>query len=368
LFLGLEILSIAAYVLAAMHLRRAQSQEAGMKYFVLGAFSSAIFLYGIALVYGATGSTRLDEIATFLARTHLTRGVLYAGLALLIVGLGFKVAAVPFHTWTPDVYQGSPTPVTGFMAAVAKAAGFAGLIRILISAFASVGTDWRPIIWALAVLTLLVGAVLAIIQTDVKRMLAYSSISHAGYVLIGVQAASNEGVAGALFYLFAYMVMVLGAFAVVSLVGGRNEGHNDLESYRGLATRRPVLALSLVVFLLAQAGVPFTTGFMAKFYVVRAAVDQGQYALAVIAMLAAAIAAFFYLRLGILMYSPLDADTTEAAANGSGGGIAVAIDTRRITIPVTLGVALALCAAFTIVAGIAPAPLIDVAKKATLLF
>jgi NADH-quinone oxidoreductase subunit N len=335
---------------------------------VLGAFSSAIFLYGIALVYGATGSTRLDEIATFLARTHLTRGVLYAGLALLIVGLGFKVAAVPFHTWTPDVYQGSPTPVTGFMGATAKAAGFAGLIRILISAFPSVGTDWRPIIWALAVLTLLVGAVLAIIQTDVKRMLAYSSISHAGYVLVGVQAATNEGVAGALFYLFAYMVMVLGAFAVVSLVGGRTEAHNDLESYRGLAARRPVLALSLVIFLLAQAGVPFTTGFMAKFYVVRAAVDQGQYALAVIAMLAAAIAAFFYLRLGILMYSPLEGDSSEAVTNGTGGGVAVATETGRITIPVTVGVALALCAAFTIVLGIAPAPMIDVAKKATLLF
>jgi NADH-quinone oxidoreductase subunit N len=368
IFLGLEILSIALYVLAGYHRRRRESGEAAMKYFVLGAFSSAIFLYGIALVYGATGSTRLDEIATFLARTHLTRGVLYAGLALLIVGLGFKVAAVPFHTWTPDVYQGSPTPVTGFMAATAKAAGFAGLIRILISAFPSVGTDWRPIIWALAVLTLLVGAILAIIQTDVKRMLAYSSISHAGYILVGVQAATNEGVAGALFYLFAYMVMVLGAFAVVSLVGGRSEAHNDLESYRGLAARRPVLALSLVVFLLAQAGVPFTTGFMAKFYVVRAAVDQGQYALAVIAMLAAAIAAFFYLRLGILMYSPLDSDSSEAVANGSGGAVAVAADTRRITIPVALGVALALCAAFTIVVGIAPAPMIDVAKKATLLF
>jgi NADH-quinone oxidoreductase subunit N len=368
IFLGLEILSIALYVLAGYHRRRRESGEAAMKYFVLGAFSSAIFLYGIALVYGATGSTRIDEIATFLARTHLTRGVLYAGLALLIVGLGFKIAAVPFHTWTPDVYQGSPTPVTGFMAATAKAAGFAGLIRILVSAFPSVGVDWRPIIWALAVLTLLVGSVLAIIQTDVKRMLAYSSISHAGYVLVGVQAASKDGVAGALFYLFAYMVMVLGAFAVVSLVGSKGEAHNDLESYRGLASRRPVLALSLVVFLLAQAGVPFTTGFLAKFYVVRAAVDQGQYALAVIAMLAAAIAAFFYLRLGILMYSP--SGSAEPVAESGGGSVAVAApaETDRITIPAAMGVALVLCVGFTLVMGIAPAPMIDVAKKATLLF
>jgi NADH-quinone oxidoreductase subunit N len=367
IFLGLEILSIALYVLAGLHRRRAESGEAAMKYFILGAFSSAIFLYGIALVYGATGSTRLDEIATFLARTHLTRGVLYAGVALLIVGLGFKVAAVPFHTWTPDVYQGSPTPVTGFMAATAKAAGFAGLIRILVSAFPSLALDWRPIIWALAVLTLLVGSVLAIIQTDVKRMLAYSSISHAGYVLVGVQAASKDGVAGALFYLFTYMVVVLGAFAVVSLVGAKGEAHNDLESFRGLSSRRPVLAFSLVVFLLAQAGVPFTSGFLAKFYVVRAAVDQGQYPLAVIAMLAAAIAAFFYLRLGILMYSA--PDSGEAVATG-GGGVAVAAppETGRITIPAAVGIALALCVIFTIVVGIAPAPMIDVAKKATLLF
>jgi NADH-quinone oxidoreductase subunit N len=396
IFLGLEILSIALYVLAGYHRRRRVSGEAAMKYFVLGAFSSAIFLYGIALVYGATGSTRLDEIATFLSQIHLTKGVLDVGIALLIVGLAFKVAAVPFQTWTPDVYEGAPTPVTGFMAATAKAAGFAALIRILISGFPALASDWRPIIWALAVLTLLVGSILAIIQTNVKRMLAYSSISHAGYVLVGVEAASATGVAGALFYLLAYVFMVIGAFAVVSLVGGKGEAHNDLVSFRGLSSRRAGLALLFTIFLLAQAGVPFTSGFFAKFYVISAAVEKGQYALAVIAMLAAAIAAFFYLRLGILMYSSPStgtgdgsSSTTEEPAAGATGrpgapgsvGMAPAAsvaveaeeavvppDPGRIRIPVAVGIALAICVAFTVVVGIVPTPVIDFARKATLLF
>jgi NADH-quinone oxidoreductase subunit N len=376
IFLGLEILSIALYVLAGYHRRRSESGEAAMKYFLLGAFSSAIFLYGIALVYGATGSTRLDEIATFLAQNHLTKSVLLAGVALLIVGLAFKVSAVPFHTWTPDVYQGAPTPATGFMAAVAKAAGFAALIRILLSAFPTISLDWRPIIWVLAVLTLLVGSVLAVVQSDVKRMLAYSSISHAGYVLVGVQAATSSGRAGALFYLLTYTFIVIGSFAVVSVIGGRGEARNDLGAYRGLASRRPGLALTFAALLLAQAGVPFTTGFLAKFYVVSAAVEQGQYPLAVIAMLAAAIAAFFYLRIAILMYSPLPA-TPAAEAAGDGvsagltvGGVAVAAlpETGRITIPVGVGIALAICVAFTIAIGVVPAPVISFARRATLLF
>ena len=352
IFLGLEILSIALYVMAGYHRRRAESGEAAMKYFILGAFSSAIFLYGIALVYGATGSTRLDEIATFLSQTHLTNGVLLAGITLILVGLGFKVAAVPFHTWTPDVYQGSPDPATAFMAAVAKAGGFAALIRILISAFPTVAVDWRPVMWVLAVLTLLVGAVLAIIQTDVKRMLAYSSINHAGYVLVGVQAASAKGRAGSMFYLLAYMFMVLGSFAVVSVVGGRGEAHNNLEGYRGLSSRRPGWPLLFTVFLLAQAGVPFTTGFVAKFYVISAAVEQGQYVLAVIAMLAAAITAFFYLRLTIIMYStpaaPGRRRRRRLPGRPAGGGAgwrwpSPPPETGRIVIPVGTGIALALC-------------------------
>jgi NADH-quinone oxidoreductase subunit N len=370
IFLGLEILSIALYVMAGYHRRRTESGEAAMKYFLLGAFSSAIFLYGIALVYGATGSTRLNEIATFLAQNHLTKSVLLAGVALLIVGLAFKVAAVPFHTWTPDVYQGSPTPATGYMAAVAKAGGFAALIRVLLSAFPTIRLDWRPIIWVLAVLTLLVGSVLAIVQTDVKRMLAYSSISHAGYVLVGLQAASSAGRAGALFYLLTYIFVVIGSFAIVSVIQGQGEARNDLGAYRGLASRRPGLALTFAVLLLAQAGVPFTTGFLAKFYVVSAAVQQGQYPLAVIAMLAAAIAAFFYLRIAILMYSPVPDTSDGAGPSLSVGGVAIAAppEVGRITIPAGIGIALAICVAFTIAFGIVPAPVIGFARRAVLLF
>jgi NADH-quinone oxidoreductase subunit N len=399
-FLGLEILSIALYVMTAYHRRRLESGEASMKYFILGAFSSAIFLYGVALCYGATGSTRLSEIATFLAQNHVPKSILLAGIVLVIVGLGFKVAAVPFHTWTPDVYQGSPTPATGFMAAVAKAGGFAALIRVLVGAFPTMSVDWRPVIWVMAALTLLVGSMLAIVQTDIKRMLAYSSISHAGYVLIGLQAADASGTAGALFYLLSYTFMVIGSFAIVSVVSGKGEARNDLGGFRGLALRRPGLALSFTVLLLAQAGVPFTTGFFAKFYVVSAAVGQGQYVLAVLAMLAAAVAAFFYLRVAIFMYSPVPSPSpfpslspslastddhvpaTGGVAGapapdptGSGGlavlgGLALAAppETTPITIPAGVVIAIAICLVFTIVFGIAPAPLIHLAQHARLLF
>lgn len=393
-FLGLEILSIALYVMTAYHRRRMESGEASMKYFILGAFSSAIFLYGVALCYGATGSTRLSEIATFLAQNHVPKSILLAGIVLVIVGLGFKVAAVPFHAWTPDVYQGSPTPATGFMAAVAKAGGFAALIRVLVGAFPTMSVDWRPVIWMLAALTLLVGSMLAIVQTDIKRMLAYSSISHAGYVLIGLQAANDSGTAGALFYLLSYTFMVIGSFAIVSVVSGKGEARNDLGGFRGLALRRPGLALSFTVLLLAQAGVPFTTGFFAKFYVVSSAVGRGQYVLAILAMLSAAVAAFFYLRVAIFMYSPPPTDAvvpppTDAVvpapaggvstpgAPGSGtaglavlGGLALAAppETGPITIPPGVGIAIAICLTFTIVFGVAPAPLIHFARHAHLLF
>jgi NADH-quinone oxidoreductase subunit N len=317
LFLGLEIMSIVLYVMAAYHRRRAQSGEAGLKYFILGSFSSALFLYGIALIYGATGSLQFQTIANFLATNTLANnGVLLAGMGLLIVGLGFKVAAVPFHFWTPDVYQGSPTPFTGYMAAVAKAAGFAGLIRVLSSALPTQQSNWRPIIWSMAVLTLAFGSVLAIAQKDLKRMLAYSSISQAGYVLVGVQAASPTGNQGALFYLFTYMFIIIGSFVVVGVIQGSGEARNDLGAIRGLAGRKPLLAAAMLVFLLAQAGVPFTSGFLAKFYVVQAAVQKGQYALAIIAMLAAAVAAFFYLRVALLMYSAPGRVAAETGGNG----------------------------------------------------
>ena len=310
-FLGLEILSISLYVLAAFNHRRAASGEAALKYFILGSFSSAVFLYGTALVYGATGSTNLSEIADFLSHNVVVSdGLLLAGITLVMVGFAFKVAAVPFHMWTPDVYQGSPSPVTGFMAAVSKAGAFAAFLRVFISSFELLRTDWQPVVYALAVVTLLVGAGLAVVQRDVKRMLAYSSINHAGFVLLGLEVATARGVAASIYYVFAYRFMVIGSFAVVTLMGRRGDAAHDISSYRGLARRQPLLALAFAVLLLAQAGAPFTTGLWAKLQVVFVAVD-GAVPLAVVAMVSAAVAAFFYLRVAVLMYTPLPATAAE---------------------------------------------------------
>jgi len=384
IFVGLEVLSIALYVLAGYHQRREQSREAAIKYFVLGSFSSAFFLYGVALTYGATGSTNLAFIAEFLRTQTITGGVLLGGFALLLVGLGFKVAAVPFHMWTPDVYQGSPTPVTGFMAAAAKAAGFAALLRIFFSAFGTEQLDWQPIVWALAVLSMVVGSVLAVVQSDVKRMLAYSSISHAGFILIGLQAANDRGIAGSLFYLLAYTFLILGSFATVAIVSRRGDTRTGLDAYRGLARDRPGLAFAFTVFLLAQAGVPFTSGFLAKFYVISAAVEAHSYAIAIIAMLASVVAAFFYLRLIVVMYMGEDqvlagvgpetstagvgpeTATGDGAATSGDGGVLTAV-TTRVEIPVAAALAIGLCLAFTIGAGLLPQPVIDFARHATVL-
>jgi NADH-quinone oxidoreductase subunit N len=350
LFLGLEILSIAVYVLAAIHRRRLTSQEAGIKYFVLGAFSSAFFLYGIAMIYGATGTTNLVEILELFSTNVLTDdGLVLAGLALMLVGLGFKVAAVPFHWWTPDVYQGSPSPMVAWMASGVKVAGFAGLIRVFVLAFDAYSVDWQPMVYAIAVLTLLVGSILAVVQTDVKRMMAYSSINHAGFVLVGVQAATERGVEAALFYLATYTFLIAGTFGVITLVGRRGDGHHRLDDYRGLGRTRPGLALVMAVFLFAQAGVPLTSGFFAKFYVITAAVDAGSTSLAVIAMLSTVISAFLYLRITVSLYMSDPEDVAESP---------------RIAIPVAAGIALALCVIVTLVAGVWPDSIAEIARDA----
>ncbi len=358
-FLGLETLSIALYVMAGFHLRRMESQESAIKYFILGSFSSAFLLYGIALVYGATGSTNFSDIAAFLAgNLPAASGLLLAGFALLLVGLGFKVAAVPFHVWTPDVYQGAPTPVSAFLASASKAAGFAALLRVFLSTFQLYRLDWQPIMWALAVLSLVVGSFLAIVQSDVKRMLAYSSIGHAGFILVGAQAASDRGVAGALFYLLAYTFMVVGSFGVVTLVGRRGDADHDLSAYRGLSSRRPALALAFTVFLLAQAGVPLTSGFLAKFYVIGAAVEADSYALALIAMVSAVVAAFVYLRIIVAMYMSVD---EGAAEEGSGTEVDAG---PAIPVPAAAVLSLGVAVAFTVVVGLLPSPVVDFARDA----
>ena len=354
-FLGLEILSLPLFVLAAYHSRRALGREAAMKYFILSAFSSALFLYGVALTYGATGSTNLDEIGAYLAQNVATNGVLLAGMGLLLVGFAFKVAAVPFHTWAPDVYQGAPSPVTGFMAAAAKVAAFAGMLRVFMTAMSSLRLDWQPLVAVLALLSLVVGAVLAAVQTDVKRMLAYSSISHAGFMLVGLQAGTSEGVAAVLTYVAIYSFMLLGAFAVVTVASGpSHDVKQDLSDYRGLARRRPGLALLFTIFLFAQAGVPLTGGFIAKFNVIAAAVDAKSYALATIAMLSAVIAAFLYLRIVLSMYtSSDDAPVARDAA---------------LTPSRAMAVALAIALIVTVATGVLPGPAIDLARHATLAF
>ncbi len=351
LFLGLEILSLAVYVLAAMHLRKITSQEAGVKYFVLGAFSSAFFLYGIAFVYGATGSTNLIDISRYLSQTVLAAsGLLLAGAALLLVGFGFKVAAVPFHFWAPDVYQGSPSPSVAWMASGVKVAGFVGLLRVFHLGLAQYRLDWQPIVFAIAVITLVVGAVLAVVQTDVKRMLAYSSINHAGFILLGVQAATAEGVEASLFYLAAYTAMVAGSFGVITVVSRKGDVGVALDDFRGLSRDRPVLALVFALLLFAQAGIPLTSGFFAKFYVLEAAVDAGSTWLAVVAMLTAVISAFLYLRIIVSMYMTADDELPER---------------RTIPIPTSASIALALSAVVTLAVGVFPSLLSEPAGDAT---
>lgn len=358
-FLALEILSIALYVLAAFDRTRLESGEAGLKYFVLGALSSAVMLYGVAMVYGATGTTSLTGIASFLsANTLFSSGLLLAGFALILVGLGFKVAAVPFHMWTPDVYQGSPTPVTAFMAAGAKAAGFAALLRVFVSGFGNYAADWKPLIMVLAVASLLVGSVVALVQQDVKRMLAYSSISHAGYVLIGVQAGTVKGVSSALFYLLTYTFMVVGSFAVVTVVGRKGDRRHSLDDYKGLGSRAPLLAGAMTFLLLAQAGIPLTSGFVAKFNVFAASVDAKEYGLTLVGVITTVIAAFFYLRVIVLMYMSGDAEPAPADAE----------DTRPFALDPSTATALGLAVVATVVMGVIPGGFLNFAESAKLLF
>ena len=350
-FLGLEILSLGLYVLVALDRHRASSSEASLKYFLLGGFASAIFIYGAALVYGATGSTNLTSISYFLGSNVLLRpGLLYAGGALLLVGFAFKIAAVPFHLWSPDVYEGAPTPVTGLMASIVKVGAFAAFVRVIISALGTQLDTWRPILWALIVLTTVVGASLALVQRNAKRILAYSSINHAGFILMGLWAGTVRGVAGTLFYVMTYAPTVVATFAVVTLVGGVGDEHHSIERYRGLARRQPWLGGAMAVLLLSQLGAPLTTGFYAKFSVLASTVDAGGGALALIALISAAIAAFFYLRWAMALYADDDLDGT------------------RVEVPALTGIVIALGVALTLVFGVWPGPLASLAQHATVLF
>jgi NADH-quinone oxidoreductase subunit N len=309
-FLALEILSLSLYVLTGFS-SRLGSVEGAMKYFLLGAFSSAFFLFGVAMAYGATGSTRLSAVSRALAGQTGSQALALAAVGLLAVGFAFKVSAVPFHMWTPDVYQGAPTAVTAFMSAGTKVAAFAAFMRVFNVAFQPLTLDWMPLVWGLAAVSVVGGSVLAIAQTDIKRLLAYSSVAHAGFILIGLSAPGALGMSAALFYLVSYAVMILGAFGVVMLVSARGEDRTTIASYAGLAKRSPLLAGLMALFLFSLAGIPPTAGFIAKVRVFTAAIQAGHWELALIGVLASVVAAYFYLRVVTVMFMQEPADDAE---------------------------------------------------------
>ncbi len=301
-FIGIEILSIATYILAGFKRGDVKSNESSLKYFLLGSFATAFLLYGVALIYGSAGSTNymaIRELARVEGGVQVTAVV---GMGLLLVGFGFKVALVPFHAWAPDVYEGAPSPVTAFMTVGPKAAGFAALLRVLVQALPGLAHDWSTILWLLSILTMTLGNVVAVLQSNVKRMLAYSAIAHAGYILIGIVSNSRMGFGAVLFYLVVYTTMNLGAFSIVLSLSRKGDARVNLEDYAGLGHRSPFAAGALSLFLISLAGFPLTGGFIGKFYLFSAAIKQGYLGLAIIGVLNSLVSVFYYFRLMVIMY------------------------------------------------------------------
>jgi NADH-quinone oxidoreductase subunit N len=349
MFVALEVLSLPLYLLCGLaRRRRLLSHEAAMKYFLLGAFSSAFFLFGIAMLYGYSGSVSLAKIASTAAGSTSNDTLLFAGIALTGLGLLFKVGAVPFHSWKPDVYQGAPTPITALMASCTVVSAFGALLRVFYVAFGNLVWDWRPAFWVVTVITMLVGAVIAVTQTDVKRLLAYSSIAHAGFILTAVIASSESGLSSSLFYLAAYGLTTIGAFAVVTLVRDPGGEADHLSRWAGLGKRSPLVAGIFALFLLAFAGIPLTSGFTGKFAVFQAAIAGGATPLVIVGVLASAIAAFFYVRIIVLMFF------SDPVPEGP-----------EVVVPsLFTGTAVGLGVLATIVLGIVPQPLLNLANQA----
>jgi NADH-quinone oxidoreductase subunit N len=347
IFIALEILSLAVYVLTGIRRDNPHGTEAAFKYFLLGAFSSAFFLYGIAFAYGLTGSTRLDRIGAYLAAQSMAGNpMILLALGLLLVGFAFKISAVPFHMWTPDAYEGAPAIVTGFMSTAVKAAAFAAFARVFLSAFEPFSTQWVPVVWILSAATMILGTVVGVAQTNLKRMLAYSSIAHGGYLLMGLVAANQVGKAAILFYLLAYAITNLAAFGVIALLGTRDQANDELRDYAGLWHTHPALAALMTVSLLSLGGLPPTVGFIAKWYIFSAAVSAGYYGLAIIGVLTSVISVFFYLRVVVMMYM---AEREGAAMPARVGGIGLT------------ALAVAIVAIFYL--GILPTPVLDLAAE-----
>jgi NADH-quinone oxidoreductase subunit N len=349
MFVALEVLSLPLYLLCGLaRRRRLLSQEAAMKYFLLGAFSSAFFLFGIALLYGFAGSVRLSVIATAATSNVGSTTLLFAGLALVGLGLLFKIGAVPFHGWKPDVYQGAPTPITALMASCTVVSAFGALLRVFYVAFGGLTWDWRPAMWTVAILTMVAGAIIAVTQTDVKRLLAYSSIAHAGFVLTAVIAATTDGLSASLFYLASYGITTIGAFAVVTLVRDNTGEAGHLSKWAGLGKRSPLVAGLFAFFLLAFAGIPLTSGFTGKFAVFQAAIAGGALPLVIVGVLSSAIAGFFYVRVIVLMFF------SDPVPDGP----------SVVTPSLFTATAVGLGAIATLVLGVVPQPLLGLASHA----
>ncbi|TVP49456.1 MAG: NADH-quinone oxidoreductase subunit N [Gemmatimonadales bacterium] len=350
LFLGVETMSIAAYVLTAFNRRDRRSSEAGLKYFLLGAFSSAFLLYGIALTWGATGTTNLLEIGEAVAGGAAVPGLIMAGMGLLAIGFAFKVAAVPFHMWTPDVYEGAPTPSTAFMAATVKAASFVAFARLFMEAFPALYDSWSTVFWWLAALTMIIPNVVALSQSNVKRMLAYSSIAHGGYLLVALTAANEMATAGLLFYLLVYSIMNIGALAVVMVASGHAEERLQIGDYAGFGWAQPMLGVVFTIFLLSLAGFPGTGGFMAKIYLLQGAAESELWTLAVVLALATVVSYYYYLRVAWYMWMrPAAPDLTH----------------EEVWVPLPMRMGLVASAAILIFLGIFPGGIIDLARAAT---
>ncbi len=371
-FIGLEISSISTYIMAGFRKGQATSAESSLKYFLLGSFATAFFLYGIALTYGATGSTNLTVVAASLAKTT-TPVLAILAIAMIVIGMGFKVSAAPFHVWTPDVYQGAPPPVVGFMSTAPKAAAFAVLLRILFSGYPMYQPRWQILMAVISVLSMTVGNLGALMQRDVKRMLAYSSIAHAGYLIAAFTALPVDGIAAAAFYSASYAVMNVGAFIVITLVSGKEERLRTGEDYVGLALSHPVLAAAFSFFLLSMIGIPFTAGFFGKFYVFTAVIETGHIKLAIIGLLNSGVACFYYLRLIVRIYTQSASSSTavhgdfEAADPARPALWAPAVSgapTTASTMPAY--VALAAAALATLLLGIAPGRVLAMAQTAAL--
>jgi proton-translocating NADH-quinone oxidoreductase chain N len=349
MFVALEVLSLPLYLLCGLaRRRRLLSHEAAMKYFLLGSFSSAFFLFGIAMLYGFSGSVSLATIASTVSSGTGSDTLLYAGIALTGLGLLFKIGAVPFHAWKPDVYQGAPTPITALMASCTVVSAFGALLRVFYVAFGTLTWDWRPAMWTIAILTMVIGAVIAITQTDVKRLLAYSSIAHAGFILTAVVSSSVSGISSSLFYLATYGLTTIGAFAVITLVRDKGGEADHLSRWAGLGKRSPVIAGIFALFLLSFAGIPLTSGFVGKFAVFQAAIAGGDLALVVVGVIASAIAGFFYARVIVLMFF------SEPVPDGP----VVAVPS------VFTGIAVGVGALSAVVLGVFPQPVLDLANHA----